>query len=99
VIERIVSFETAAHSADAIQRAAYRHSDRLSLAMRDAGGSFECVLSVIAETEAEADSVVHDFRNEVLDQVLRGRIREETAGVRNVILALAFRDTALVEAD
>ena len=40
-----------------------------------------------------------EFQNEVLDQVLRERIRNETKEVRNLILALAFSNTGLVRDD
>ena len=38
-----------------------------------------------------------EFRNEVLDETLRERIRDDTKEVRNVILALAFSNTGLAE--
>jgi His-Xaa-Ser system protein HxsD len=45
--------------------------------------------------EADADVLLADFRNEVLDQVLRERIRDETQDTRNLILAAAFSSTGL----
>jgi len=36
------------------------------------------------------DAVVREVSNEVLDQVLRERIRSETQAVRNLMLAVAF---------
>jgi His-Xaa-Ser system protein HxsD len=43
--------------------------------------------------------LVADFRNEVLDQVLRERIRAETSDIRNLVLALAFSRTGLADPD
>ena len=40
--------------------------------------------------DAKVAETVHAFRIEVLDYVLRERIRGETAPIRNAILALAF---------
>jgi His-Xaa-Ser system protein HxsD len=96
--DREVSFETANHSADAIQRAAYRLSDRLSCTVVTEATRFRCTLHISADDAREVDAVVADFRNEVLDQTLRARMREETSEVRHLILALAFSNTGLVDA-
>jgi His-Xaa-Ser system protein HxsD len=44
-------------------------------------------------------ALLADFRNEVVDQALRERIRDETQETRNLILALAFSHTGLVDAE
>jgi His-Xaa-Ser system protein HxsD len=95
---RTVSFDRSGHSLDAVQRAAYRLSDRLSAEIAEADGKVEATLH-IADPEADADAVLADFRNEVLDQVLRERIRAETEDVRKLVLALAFSQTGLAETD
>lgn len=95
MIAREVVLDGTAYSADAIQRAAYRFSDRLSLELVVDETVFRCVLNVETDDGQEADLVVSDFRKEVLDQVLRERIRNDTESVRNVILALAFSKTGL----
>lgn len=92
-----VTFDRESHSADAIQRAAYRLSDRLSLNLVVESTEFHCHLTIVSDDEAVVAETLHDFRNEVLDQVLRERIRAETEGTRNVILSLAFSQTSLVE--
>jgi hypothetical protein len=38
-----------------------------------------------------------EFCNEVLDQELRETIAEETAGIRNLLLAQAFSKTSLID--
>ncbi|HVW46638.1 MAG TPA: His-Xaa-Ser system protein HxsD [Solirubrobacterales bacterium] len=98
MIERLVSFDPAGHSVDAVQRAAYRLSDRLACEIRSPDGVIEARLSLLDESD-DPDRLVAEFRNEVLDQVLRERIRAETADVRNLVLALAFSRTGLTEAD
>ena len=91
-----LTFESSAHSVDAIQRAAYKFSDRLSCDLATQNGSVLCTLHLPDETEDVA-TTLSDFRNEVLDQTLRERIRGETAEVRNLILALAFSKTGLTD--
>lgn len=89
-----LAFETSSNSADAIQRAAYRFIDRFSLELSRDADVFRCILRFPPDAVAD-DETVADFRNEVLDQVLRERIRTETEGVRNLVLALAFSNTSL----
>lgn len=95
MIVREVRFEKDSVSADAIQRATYRLSDRLANDLSTSDTSYRCVLTIDVGTEDEADRAAADFRNEVLDQVLRARIRSETEQVRNLILSLAFSRTGL----
>jgi His-Xaa-Ser system protein HxsD len=95
---RELTFEASMHSADAVQRAVYKFSDRLSCDLAAEGALFRCTLHIISETDDEVEDVLADFRNEVLDQTLRERIRGETQEVRNLILALAFSNTGLIDA-
>jgi His-Xaa-Ser system protein HxsD len=56
-----------------------------------ADGSFVCdLISPPSLVEADQAALVADFRKEVLDQDLRERISEQTAAVRNAVLAVAF---------
>ena len=77
LITREIAFDSNAHTADAIQRAAYRFSDRLSIDLHVCGDVFNCSIHVAAEPAEEVDSLLAEFRNEVLDQVLRERIRRD----------------------
>lgn len=95
MIEETISFDANVHSVDAVQRAAYRFSDRLSCEVSNGGGSIEVVLHL--DEDADAETLVAEFRNEVLDQVLRERIRSETEDVRKLILAMAFSQTRLAD--
>lgn len=90
-----LTFDAASHSADAIQRAAYRFSDRVSCDLRSGEDEHRCVLTAVGD--ADVDGLVADFRTEVLDQVLRERIRGETEPIRTMILAQAFSKTGLVD--
>jgi hypothetical protein len=54
--------------------------------------NYRCRLHFPSEVD---EAVVDGFRTEVLDHVLRERIRTETEGTRNVVLALAFSNTSL----
>ncbi len=94
--EQTLSFDRRGHSFDAVQRAAYRFSDRLSCDVSEGAETIE--VTVYLDDGAErAEALLADFRNEVLDQVLRERIRAETGDVRNLVLALAFSKTGLID--
>lgn len=93
-----LSFDRAGYSLDAIQRAAYRFSDRLSCDISEQAETIEVSVH-LADGVGDPETVLADFRNEALDQVLRERIRAETGDVRNLVLALAFSKTGLIDAD
>lgn len=96
--EHSLSFDRRGHSLDAVQRAAYRFSDRLSCDVSEGAEAVEVTVHLSGDA-GEAEAILSDFRNEVLDQVLRERIRAETGDVRNLVLALAFSKTGLIDAD
>jgi His-Xaa-Ser system protein HxsD len=97
LIDRELTFLKSAHSVDAIQRAVYRLSDRLSCDLTETENAFVCLVHIQADDRTEAESLLADFRNEVLDQTLRERIRADTELTRNLILSLAFSQTSLVQ--
>jgi His-Xaa-Ser system protein HxsD len=96
--DRTLHFDRSAASIDAVQRAVYRLSDRLSCDIAPGEEAIE-VLVYPADPDADTKQLLGDLRNEVLDQALRERIRAETGDVRNLILALAFSKTGLVDGD
>ena len=84
-----LDFDASCHSADAIQRAAYRFTDRFALSLAERNGVWHCQLEFFSP-ETDIPETLKAFRVEVLDYVLRERIRKETEAVRNAVLALAF---------
>jgi His-Xaa-Ser system protein HxsD len=91
-----LSFDTANYSADAIQRAAYRLSDRLDCVVSSDEKRHRCEVR-LRDPEVDTDQTLSEFRKEVTDQVLRERIRRETEQVRTLILARAFSKTGLTD--
>lgn len=92
-----VSFDLGAYSLDAVQRAAYRLSARASSEIAVEEKTIEVVLRPLGDEDLA--TIAGELRSEALDQVLRERIREETADVRNLVLAVAFSRTGLTEGD
>jgi His-Xaa-Ser system protein HxsD len=90
--DAVLHFDVLAHPVDVVQRAAYRFSDRISVELVRDGDTVVC--RVFGRDGAPlSGELLHELRAEVVDQALRARIREETAGVRNLILAVAFSRT------
>jgi len=86
-----LTLDSAVYRLDAVKKAAYRFIDRFAIDIRLENGSVVCDLIFSPHmTEEVRTALVVDFRKEILDQDLRERISEETAAVRNAILAVAF---------
>lgn len=84
------------YSADAAKRAAYTLLGRATVQLRADGDELVCTVSSTGESKSEPLShLVQAFRDELLDQDLRERISQESAPVRNAILAHAFSRTGL----
>jgi His-Xaa-Ser system protein HxsD len=95
--DAVIILDAAAHPADVVQRAAYRFSDILSVEISRDDDHLLC--KIYARDADRLDTAMHDLRNEIVDQVLRAQIREETRDVRNLVLAVAFSRTGLTGAD
>lgn len=95
--EHRITFDTECYSVDAVERALYRLSDRFASDVAVDEGVLRCTLFLRTEDPEQVAAAISDLRNEVLDETLRARIRDETKEVRNLILALAFSNTGLVD--
>ena len=95
-MSRVISFANQVYSLEAIKKAAYRFSDRISVEIVPQGDSTECVCHFLAALSREQeDQTLADFRTEVLDHDLRIVVAQETEPVRNAVLAYAFSKTGL----
>jgi His-Xaa-Ser system protein HxsD len=83
----IVTFAKGTASVDAVQRATYALSHRLAAEIVSFDEEVRCR---VLPLDAGPCDLEGEFRNEVLDHVLRERIREQTASERNAILAVAL---------
>jgi His-Xaa-Ser system protein HxsD len=87
------------YSLEAIKRTAYKFADRSSVVISPGTGPAVSVIFNFAGkfTGNDPDRVISDFCNELLDQDLRGIIRQETGAIRNLIIAHAFSRTHLAD--
>lgn len=90
-----VRFSTHVYDLETIKRAAYRFTGQLAFNFIPEHDSILCQITPLAIDSSEAEIAINSFRNEVLDQDLRRTIANETATVRNVILAHVFSKTGL----
>lgn len=92
--QRLVLDETV-YSLEAVQKAAYRFIDRLTILISKEAGQIVCDIDPVASQTLDLQTVIDDLKRELLDQQLRAQIKAETEPVRNLILALAFSRSGL----
>jgi His-Xaa-Ser system protein HxsD len=100
--QRVVEVCLRTFALDAIKKSCYRFSDRHfeELKAEEGGDKAKVTFSLPSTVSAqEEEALVQRFLQDVLDQDLRERIAEKTEVVRNLILAHAFANTALVESN
>jgi His-Xaa-Ser system protein HxsD len=97
LVPRTLIFSSKAFSIETIKKAAYRFSDVLSIEIIPRSNEIECILHFLSDSkeEAQIQTIVAAFRNEVLDQDLRSIIAKETESTRNAVLAFALSKTGL----
>ena len=93
--EIILLFDQTTVDLDALQRSAYAVAAVMTVDIHVSGTDYMCTL--YPREQDDIDELKHRFRSEVNDQVLRARIAKETEQLRNLIFALAFSQTGLVE--
>jgi len=91
-------FDQATVDLDALQRSAYAVAAEMTVDIRISGADYVCTLFPRTQDTVD-DELKHRFRAEVNDQILRARIAKETEPLRNLVFALAFSQTGLVEAE
>ena len=93
-----VAFDQATVDLDALQRSAYAMAAEMTVDIRVSGADYACTLFSRGR-DTTGDELKHRFRAEVNDQILRVRIAKETEPLRNLVFALAFSQTGLIEGD
>ena len=91
-------FDQATADLDALQRSAYALAAEMTVDIRVTGADYVCTLFPRRQDTA-GDELKHRFRAEVNDQILRVRIAKETEPLRNLVFALAFSQTGLVDVE
>ena len=97
-VEITLTFDQATVNLDALQQAAYAMAAEVTVDIRVCGTDYACTLFPRTQ-DATEDELKHRFRAEVNDQILRARIAKETEPLRNLVFALAFSQTGLVEGE
>jgi His-Xaa-Ser system protein HxsD len=96
-----VTLPRAAYSLSAVHNAGYRLARRCTLAVEavtpDSIGV--ALLVPVGTTDDVGRDMAAEFYRHLADQQLREKVREETRGVRELILAHAFSRTDLVRRD
>ena len=96
--EIMLAFDRATVDLDALQRSAYAVAAEMTVDIRVTGADYVCTLFP-RRRDTTGDELRHRFRAEVNDQILRVRIAKGTEPLRNLVFALAFSQTGLVDAE
>lgn len=94
-MDKQLRLDSSIYSIDAAEKAAYRFIDRLSMLVSQDGGNILLDLSFPSEDVQLNESILDDFKKELLDQNLRLKIKAETEATRNLILSFVFSKTGL----
>lgn len=94
-----LNLDTAVYRLTAIKKAAYKFSGRCLVQIRMSGPQTAEVLLEAAASTTDLQPLKQEFLREVTDQELREVVLEETAGVRNLLLAQAFSSTSLIQCE
>jgi His-Xaa-Ser system protein HxsD len=94
-METQLELDSSVYRLEAVQKAAYRFIDRLTVLISQQYGKVVCEITPIVGNKQSFEVVLSDFKRELLDQQLRLQIKEETEPARNLILAYAFSRTGL----
>lgn len=90
-----VTLDKSVYPLEAVEKAAYRFIDRLTIVISQTDSEIVCEVSDLAGSSELDVAIVADFKREVLDQKLRKQIKDETEAARNLILAYAFSRSGL----
>lgn len=83
-------------SIDAIQKAAYKLNQKISVSVKDDGSNYHLTITVLKD----GDGLSHYsnlFKKYLNDEELRIKLKKETEHERNLILGIAFSQTNLVD--
>ena len=88
-------FDSSVYALEAVQKAAYRFIDRLTIVIANKNSELVCDIEIVPDITTPPEHLIADFKRELLDQQLRLQIKNETADVRNLILSFVFSRTGL----
>ncbi len=92
-----VRFSSHVYQLETIKRAAYRFTGRVAFDFVPENEDIVCHITMpsLDGNQEEIETIISEFKNEVLDQDLRRTIADETSANRNIILAHVFSKTGL----
>lgn len=96
--DRLARIDLKIYSLEAVLKSAYRFTGRCYLHLQQSGSAVEVRMRPKQE-QMDPDVPVREFLNDLLDQRLRSVLAEETAPVRNLIMAHALSRADLVRPD
>jgi His-Xaa-Ser system protein HxsD len=93
----VLELDTAIYRVAAIKKAAYKFGGRCLVTIALVTERKAELTIVCHDTGVDVQQLVREIHCEVSDQELREVVLEETAGIRNLLLAQAFSATSLID--
>lgn len=90
----IVRLQSDVYGLRPILEAAHRFTARCTVQIERSEGTVSCRIKP-KDAQSSAQAMADEFVNEVLDQLLRSKLEEETRDIRNLLLAHAFSNTSI----
>lgn len=90
-----LQLDSSVYLVEAVQKAAYRFIDRFAVIISNESEHISLEITFDDKHAANADTILADFKKELLDQNLRVKIKAETESMRNLILAYTFSKSGL----
>lgn len=99
-VEVQITYDKQSYDAEALQKAAYRGLNYLTLEYTVDEANYYCILRPNKDiSNDDFNAAVEEYRKDVVDYQLRRKIKLETEPVRNLILGIAFSQTGLQDGE
>lgn len=93
----ILVVSTSAYTLELVEKAAYMHTGFASFNFKTSVDEIEVEIESLPNSDLSANDVYHLLKNQLLSESLRQKVADQTETERNLILAYAFSNTALVK--
>jgi His-Xaa-Ser system protein HxsD len=94
-METQLRLDSSIYSLEAVEKAVYRFSDRFAGVISKDEQNIVLDLSFNSDHDSMSETILFDFKKELLDQNLRLKIKTETESTRNLILSYTFSKSGL----
>ena len=93
-----IEFDLEIHTVESVMKALYQNGNSVSAKFNKNGNKLNVEITFIGTpSDQEKNQILNKINNDAIDYEVREKIKKETEGIRNLILAHAFSKTVLIE--